>query len=125
MATALSEADVETLLDIFELAGYLDVGCINSPINTTVTGDADMVEEFRKSLDTEGIYAKIVPTGIAYHSAHMYSVANEYRRVLQDIKPKLENHDAIQFFSPVFGEAISTEALGKADYWVTNLLSKI
>ena len=71
MSANLVEPEIPSLLEKLGLLkgdSAVHVACINSPTNVTLSGSADSIRVFQKYLDRQSIFAKTVPTGVAYHS---------------------------------------------------------
>lgn len=130
MAVALSESDATTYL--FEhqsrpLSGHISIGCVNSPTNVTLTGDAKTMESLKTKLDADQIHARVLSVDVAYHSAHMDQVAADYlgliQRLEQPDQTKLDHKPLM--YSSVTGSMISADKLALGEYWVQNLVSKV
>ncbi|KAI0485064.1 hypothetical protein GGR56DRAFT_681136 [Xylariaceae sp. FL0804] len=126
MSVQLSEADVEPYINQF--GGKLSVGCVNSPLNTTVSGLESSVDALRDMLDSDGVFARKLSIPVAYHSVHMRAIAKEYRYLLQSIcgpcLPLLGGEKPL-FASSVTGRLTSPDELCDLDYWVQNLVSQV
>ena len=71
MSANLVEAEVPSLLEKLGLVAgdnALYVACVNSPTNVTLSGPAKSIEIVQDYLDQQGVFAKTVNTGLAYHS---------------------------------------------------------
>lgn len=67
----LTEVEVPSLLEKLGLMAedeQVHVACINSPTNVTLSGPADSIKIIQGHLDQQGVFAKTVQTGVAYHS---------------------------------------------------------
>ncbi|EFW98540.1 polyketide synthase [Grosmannia clavigera kw1407] len=105
--------------------GTVTVACVNSPASTTVSGDAEAVQQLCTSLQADGVFARILKVGVAYHSHHMHAVADEYLRLLQGcIDPKPARPD-VHFFSSVTGGHMADTTALTAQYWVRNMVSPV
>lgn len=128
MAVGLGEEAVTPYLKRLT-KGIVCVACINSPKNTTVSGDADAIEELQTLISDSdaSIFHRRLMVDTAYHSHHMQAVAHEYRRRLEGLnfefnEQKTDERDAI-FISSVTGSRKSS-SFG-VDYWATNLVSPV
>lgn len=132
IAVGLSEAAVrpyiqDILRDSPRADPILVVACINSPRNTTVSGDEDLVHALRAALDRNSVFARVLKVSIAYHSPHMLRVAQAYQDSIGIIKPGdaiFSSHPATMV-SSVTGESITTIALRDNAYWVRNMVSTV
>lgn len=71
MSANLVESEIPDLLEKLGLANgnsAVHIACVNSPTNVTLSGPVDSIRTFQSYLDQQGIFAKTVPTGVAYHS---------------------------------------------------------
>ncbi|KAI1091033.1 hypothetical protein F5B19DRAFT_484177 [Rostrohypoxylon terebratum] len=130
LAVALSESKLSPY--IANVLGGDDVSsltcaCINSHKNTTVSGREPYIDKLASQLQSEGIFARKLNVPVAYHSAQMMQVADAYRDVLDGTlhaKP-LSGNVALRFFSSVTAKETSLEDLLNAEYWVSNLVSRV
>lgn len=114
------------------LSGYesrLIIACHNSPRSVTVSGDSDAIDELKSTLDTDGVFARIVRTGgQAYHSHHMEPIASKYFDSLQAeismLVPDVLLKPRVPMFSTVTGEILHNKSI-HATYWVKNLNSPV
>lgn len=105
----------------------IHVACVNSPKNVTLSGTIDDIECFRAYLDEQGIFSRIINTGIAYHSPAMHAIAEEYAALLDPLEagiPDVEDN-AIHIFSSVTGATIEKKIMVDPKYWVRNLVSTV
>lgn len=67
----LTEAETPSLLEEVGLAhgdNAVHVACVNSPNNVTLSGPVASVRILQNHLDQQGVFARTVNTGVAYHS---------------------------------------------------------
>lgn len=67
----LMEPEIPSVLEKLGLANgdsAVHVACVNSPTNVTLSGSVDSIRVVQSYLDKQNIFAKTVPTGIAYNS---------------------------------------------------------
>ncbi|KAK8035122.1 hypothetical protein PG993_010117 [Apiospora rasikravindrae] len=102
--------------------GDIHIACINSPYNTTVSGSVSAIDKLKLKLDKEGIFARKVNTGAAYHSPAMNSIAEEYSTLIGPIESRGgANKGRVQMVSSVSGAIISPKLLSTTQYWADNL----
>ncbi|KAF2260802.1 ketoacyl-synt-domain-containing protein [Lojkania enalia] len=102
--------------------GIVSIACLNSPENTTISGDEDAIDELAVILSSKDIFARKLRVDTAYHSHHMLAAAEEYKDLIGSVG--IENQkNPIKLFSTVS----ASEKCGfvDADYWVDNLVSKV
>lgn len=71
MSANLTEIEIPSLLERLGLAtedNAVHVACINSPTNVTLSGPANSIKAIQGYLDQQGVFAKTINTGVAYHS---------------------------------------------------------
>jgi NADPH:quinone reductase-like Zn-dependent oxidoreductase/malonyl CoA-acyl carrier protein transacylase len=121
MAVALGKKDVEPILKTLT-RGVVRVACENSPINVTVSGDADGVDELYDILHNTPVFKRKLKVDVAYHSHHMRVIGDEYLACIPKIEMTEKN--SIKYFSSVSAEPAEAEELDEL-YWVTNLLNEV
>ena len=131
MAIALSEAEIQPhLASIAQEFGpdRLAVGCVNSPMNITVTGDEECLDTLKITMDQQQVFARKLEVNVAYHSTHMNDIASEYLGLIQDTsQPNYSqaHEDWPIMFSSVTGLYVSKTRLAQSEYWVENMASKV
>nr|ALQ32786.1 putative polyketide synthase [Fusarium babinda] len=102
----------------------VNIACINSPLNTTLSGPEEAIDTLKAQADRNGIFAQKLKTGVAYHSLSMKSIAGEYLAVLNGLTGK---HTAgrIPMISTVTRKLITGEIMSTGQYWVDNMLSPV
>lgn len=128
MSVALSDLQAQSFLDehvVNATNSSVVIGCINSPSNVTLSGDADQIEYLRLKLDHEHVFARKLKVNVAYHSKAMEDVSCEYKRLIRDIRPGRPKPWRPRMISSVTGKAISLKDLAEADYWIKNMVSRV
>lgn len=105
-------------------AGKLVVACINSPTSTTIAGDSPGIDQLLSMLTVEGIFARRLMVDTAYHSHHMEILADEYRALIDDIKPIAAPAGGCTIFSTVTGGAIEPGQVG-AEHWSASITAPV
>ncbi|RSM18065.1 hypothetical protein CDV31_003164 [Fusarium ambrosium] len=100
-----------------------EVACINGPHSTTLSGTSECILGAQDEFLEEGIFIRILPVQVAYHSSHMQLVADEYESALALLTPR-EHLRGVRMFSSVTGEPVEGSSLDKR-YWVNNLVSPV
>jgi malonyl CoA-acyl carrier protein transacylase len=122
MAVGCGASEVQQrikMLGLYELTA----ACHNSPNSTTVSGDEDAIDILAAQLEQEAIFNRKLRVDVAYHSAHMGLVAEDYLSAIKDISPR-PCISEVAFYSSVLGKYNDTESLG-APYWVNNLVKPV
>ena len=133
-SVALSENTIIPYLDDIVAqvgSGMLTIGCINSPENVTVTGDLACVDALVDLMSEKGVFARKLQITVAYHSAYMAEIADQYSELIRDLLPQSDTPGS-QFscrksavFSSVTGTLLSGDELSNPKYWLANLVSKV
>lgn len=114
-----------------ELQCMVQIGCYNSPKNTTITGERNAVLVLQALLDQDGVFNRVLATPVAYHSQYMVPVADTYSALLKlsDLSVgkmlKSQNGEEILMISSVTGEPIGAQQLQDPQYWTQNLISPV
>lgn len=124
LAVGLAVSDLNEYLQKVndKLTGELTVACYNSPKNHTVSGETAKIDELKRILDEENVFARKLKVKTAYHSAHMKTVADEYLHLLGDMETSGAQSPA-DMYSSVTGTRVENDIT--AQYWVDNLISPV
>ncbi|KAB5511498.1 polyketide synthase [Coniochaeta sp. 2T2.1] len=93
--------------------------CENSPNSTTVSGDAEAIDQLAVVLQQMGTFNRKLFVDVAYHSPHMKLIAETYYDLIDGIRLH-EAPSNVAFYSSVRGKKITPAELGP-QYWVDNL----
>ncbi|KAK7754992.1 Type I Iterative PKS [Diatrype stigma] len=110
--------------DSTTVPGDLVVSCINSPCNTTISGEESRIERLREILEKEGIFARRLRVPVAYHSAQMGLIVSDCLRHLGGLEAPKHLTD-IKMVSSVTGSVLTKERACEASYWMANLVSPV
>ncbi|OBR04783.1 Beta-ketoacyl synthase domain-containing protein [Colletotrichum higginsianum IMI 349063] len=125
LATSLGPEEAESYIERHASGRTAVVACVNSPSSTTLSGDADAIDELFSRIKDDGHFARKLKVDVAYHSPHMQAVAEEYRRSLAHVAPLVpEDPRAPKMFSSLRPGIVASEQLGP-DYWVDNMVSRV
>lgn len=127
MSVNLPSHEIQSYLRQIASTDILDihVSCINSPLNSTISGPEEDIDIVRRKLDQEGISAHKINTGVAYHSPAMATVASDYLALLGSLAPQRSDDIIIPMVSTVSGTTVKPSSLSEAKYWVDNLVSPV
>lgn len=108
------------------------IACINSPLNCTLSGPEAAIDAVKAQADKDSIFAQKLKTGVAYHSPSMRAIADEYLRLMGDLKtagttPRdLKTAAGIPMVSSVTGKVLRPiTGVTKGQYWVENMVSTV
>ena len=125
MAVGCSPEEANKLISETKLSGgKVSVACVNSPTSVTLSGDVAALEELRAVLDERSVFARRLKVDVAYHSAHMNSVFEEYSASVSHIEPAPPSVGRPIVVSSVTGSEVDAELPGSY-YWVRNLISPV
>ncbi|KAH9904493.1 hypothetical protein F4778DRAFT_790038 [Xylariomycetidae sp. FL2044] len=132
LAVGLSESELAPHIAAVlkdDVPEALTCACVNSPRSTTVSGLRSRVGRLAKKLQAMGVFAREIQVPVAYHSSYMLGAAKSYAAALEGTLSSA-THDTssapkIAFFSSVTGGIVTEMQLLRADYWVSNLISKV
>ncbi|KAI1357546.1 hypothetical protein F5Y08DRAFT_352231 [Xylaria arbuscula] len=125
LSTNLTSTHIQDYIESIgrpDLTATVHVACINSPINLTLSGTDESINILKAKLDTDGIFAQKLKTGVAYHSSAMAAISDEYLSLIGSIKPGMADSSAPIVISTVTGRVIEPSRLSTPQHWVDNLL---
>ncbi|KAL4946544.1 hypothetical protein BDV06DRAFT_218262 [Aspergillus oleicola] len=129
MAVGMSAPDAQQYTATLR-TGKATVGCINSPVSVTVSGDEPAITEMETVLQDKEIFTRRLDVEVAYHSHHMNRIADSYLSSISHTRPLADSTDTTQrptktrFFSSVTGCETSADEL-TPHYWVRNLVEPV
>ncbi|UGT60380.1 type I polyketide synthase [Nocardia asteroides] len=109
---------VEQVADrISQWGGAISIAVLNGPDSVVVSGEASALAELRESLESSGVYVRMIPVDYASHSTQVESIQ---ATVIEELTPVQPRPSVTPFYSTVTGELFDTRGL-TADYWYRNL----
>ncbi|GAW26208.1 putative polyketide synthase [Rosellinia necatrix] len=123
----LPHDQVKDYLKATDMPGFEDlvqIACINSPLNCTLSGPEHAINAIKKDLDEKGIFAQMLKTGVAYHSSFMSIIAGEYLSLVGTLEVG-NTRSTIPMISTVTGSCVRSSVLATGQYWVDNLVSPV
>lgn len=112
---------IKDLLKDLGLDEQLCIGALNSPENTTVSGEIQAMEKALLAAQNRGIACRPLDVSHAFHSRMLEPMLDEFREVANSVsfkKPRL------RIVSNVTGQPAGEE-LGNAMYWVRHTRSPV
>ncbi|KAI0008226.1 hypothetical protein F4779DRAFT_642004 [Xylariaceae sp. FL0662B] len=136
MSVNLPEEEIQGYLEsvdsmhAIDIAAKINIACINSPLNCTLSGDESALDVVKAQLDRDGIFAQKLKTGVAYHSPSMCRIVDEYVSLMGSLdggnsKGGGVKVSSIPIVSSVTGQAIRASLLATPQYWVDNMVSPV
>ncbi len=117
-AMALVELPMQDLHE--RLAGLehvVSVAASNSPRSSVISGQPEAVQRLLTSLETDGVFCRLVKVDVASHSPQMEPLAVELAAELAGLTP---GDDRIPICSTVLGRRAAGQVFG-AQYWAMNM----
>ena len=127
LAVSLSAAELEPYFELLrkENANFdLVISCINSPVNTTVSGEERQIEGLRLILHDKGVFARRLKVAVAYHSPQMNQIAANCLKSFRHLKTTNPSSN-VKMISSVTGTLLTRNKACEPDYWVSNLISPV
>lgn len=125
MSVNLAEPEVESYLVKASLPGRVSVACINSPTNVTLSGDESTIDQLQVGLEKDGVFARKLRTGVAYHSPAMHQIAGEYLSSMGRLEPRELDGGNPFMVSTVTSQKVAAISLLDPQYWVDNMESPV
>lgn len=122
MAVGASALETKTIIARKGLKS-VTVACENSPNSTTASGDAQAIAELEVELNQLGTFNRRLHVDVAYHSAHMQLVADDYLSAIRNIDTKASS--GVTFYSSLLGDRLGNTSELDASYWVKNLTNPV
>ncbi|MEK7285885.1 MAG: SDR family NAD(P)-dependent oxidoreductase [Nitrospirota bacterium] len=97
--------------------GRISIAAVNSPKDLTLAGDSDYLNEVRKTLEAQDIFARPLTVEVPYHSPMMEPLKPALMEALQSLQP---NAPTSPLYSTVTGERID-DVRYDAAYWCKNV----
>ncbi|GAB3135936.1 type I polyketide synthase [Tsukamurella serpentis] len=118
LAVALSESEAAKSPAVAD--GRLEFAAFNSPDSVALVGELAELEPVREQLTADGVFARLVPGDVPYHSRSMDPLEPEVRAALRDLRPTAP---ALPLYSTVTGTVVPTDGsvLHDAEYWWRNI----
>ncbi|KAL7815980.1 polyketide synthase [Trichoderma aethiopicum] len=122
LAVGAGAGDVRSIIKAQGLQG-VTVACENSPSSVTASGDEASVDSLAAELERQSIFNRKLRVNMAYHSAHMQLIADDYTAAIKYVAPQATS--GVEFYSSLMGCKLeSTSSLGPS-YWVENLTNPV
>ncbi|KAI1276492.1 fatty acid synthase S-acetyltransferase [Xylaria sp. FL0933] len=125
LSVNLPSTEVHNYLANMKLRGNIQVACVNSPANSTLSGDGEDLSLLEQQLEKDTIFCRGLKTGIAYHSSAMQPIASWYLSLISSINEGVFSDTSTTMVSTVTGKPVSPATLLAPEYWVDNLISPV
>lgn len=122
LAVGAGPREANDVIKALDLNG-VTVACENSPNSITASGDDAALDMLANELNARGTFNRKLHVDVAYHSAHMKLVEDDYMATIKDINPK--DVDGVQFYSSLLGSKLDTTLSLGPSYWVENLTKPV
>lgn len=103
----------------------LDIACVNSPKNLTISGDAAHLDCLQALLDHNRVFSRKLKVTVAYHSFQMRAISEKYLVCLGNLTSQQPDKSSPIMISTVTGSLIEPHNLSQGEYWVRNMLQPV
>lgn len=104
--------------------GELVISCVNSPCNTTVSGEQCRLTKLQKVLDGKGIFNRRLRVPVAYHSPQMEHIVPDCLQHFGKLE-SIQKDTNVKMISSVTGTILTKDRACEGSYWISNLLSPV
>ncbi|KAI1076952.1 polyketide synthase PksD [Whalleya microplaca] len=125
MSVNIPEEQVPAYLERVNAESQIHVSCVNSPFNTTLSGQELVLDKLKEVLDEDKVFCHKLKTGVAYHSPTMSQISQEYLCCLESLETRETSNSDIFMVSSVTGQHVSPYVVSSGEYWVNNLVSPV
>ena len=108
-AVPLTEAEAQAL--VAEFGGGLDVGAVNAPRSTVLSGEVSALELALAALSAKGVSARPLQVDYAFHSSQMNALAAQFA---SELGPVRRDPAQIPIYSTLTGAALGSGAVDAA-----------
>lgn len=124
LAAGLTADEARSVVEEFSSPDQIaTVACINSPSSVTISGDEDAIDKLEALLQQRGKFARKLRVKMAYHSAHMEVIADDFLVSMGELE--LKDQFTAPMFSSVTEEVLASPSQLSAAYWVKNMVSPV
>lgn len=104
------------------LPNSLDIAAWNGPNLATISGNNELIADFRIKCEHEGIITQLLPTKHAFHSRSLIPIVDKFKAELEKI---VFNKPIIPIISNLDGKILSYEQLSSPEYWIAQMLNPV
>lgn len=121
LAVSIPPGEAAALCSLPKYTGRIKVAAVNSPVDVTLSGDADAIDEASRTLTDRGILVKRLYVKTGYHSRHMLGCSKLYKKSLEELDtvPARVKDENPKWFSSVSPGVQLTSV--NAEYWARNM----
>jgi acyl transferase domain-containing protein/NADPH:quinone reductase-like Zn-dependent oxidoreductase/acyl carrier protein len=113
-AAGLGEEEARALVQSLGRAAHVQVACVNSPRNVTLSGTREGIEAVEAELAHRRLFHRRLDLDYAFHGPAMEPVRQGLLDALAGLRPRAA---IVPFHSAVTGAAATGEELGAAYWW--------
>lgn len=106
------------------ISAPLVISCINSPSNTTVSGEESAIEDLHTLLDKNGVFARRIRVPVAYHSSQMNLIVSDCVENFAGLESP-QRQSNVKMISSVTGAVVTRAKACEAAYWTDNMVSPV
>jgi NADPH:quinone reductase-like Zn-dependent oxidoreductase/SAM-dependent methyltransferase len=127
LAVGLSEVEIKPYLSSVSNSAdvlALNIACVNSPNNVTISGDESLLDQLKLQLDEQSVFSRKLRVSLAYHSQQMNAISEEYIKLVGSISPNTQ-FGKVPMISSVTKTRATEGQLTQASYWAQNMVSPV
>ncbi|KAI0383929.1 putative polyketide synthase [Hypomontagnella monticulosa] len=102
----------------------INVACVNSPGNVTVSGEEPLIDQLKEQLDVQKVFSRKLRVSLAYHSSQMEKISAKYVEAIGSLS-KPQQTDQVPMVSSVTSKQVSPKQLLDPCYWSLNMVSPV
>jgi acyl transferase domain-containing protein len=122
LAIGAAAEEIKVLIKTLGLQ-RVNVACENSPNSITASGDEEDVDRLAAELESRSIFNRKLRVTMAYHSAHMQLIADDYKAAIKYVTSKATS--GVEFYSSLVGKKVDSTSSFSPTYWVENLTNPV
>ncbi|KAF7590609.1 hypothetical protein BBP40_002604 [Aspergillus hancockii] len=105
----------------------VQIACYNSPASVTLSGIASVLEEVKKRLTENGVFARMLQVDLAYHSTYMDKIGELYEALLTRDLPLHTQQSPASDVATMFSSVSGCKQANYPDivYWKKNMTSPV
>ena len=129
IAIGMSSLEATNELRKTGLESAVNIACINSPKNVTLSGDSQAIATLYERFEASGLFARRLKTdGKAYHSNHMKQAGTIYENYLKEVlnsQSYVSCPWTVTMSSTTTGDFVERARTRCTEYWKQNLESTV
>ena len=131
LAVSCTANSARNALQELSLEDQVQVACINSAENVTLSGQSDAISNLERHFSSKQVFARKLNTnGQAYHTSQMAHAEQYYRELLEGIELSFKGDakptdSCVSMVSSLTGQPAVPSDISSPTYWCANLQSPV